>query len=187
MENNVLQYANYSNFDCNLVAQCPHSLGCPRHADAADRTPCNFLAPYTQLPFGIGASAQATAADVRYEPFSYVVLEKCGADADASVGDGDDRSWPRIVRPTLVRARHTICRLCTSSGRLEEVIFTKSQHGADAYRCARTSRWGDRLPVRLEQRVPTEMAAATETGTDTKSTSTRRKTAEDEDEARVDR
>lgn len=41
----------------------------------------------------------------------------------------NDERWPRIVRPTLVRSKHAICRMCTANGKLEEVIFTKSKHG----------------------------------------------------------
>lgn len=54
--------------------------------------------------------------------YSYVVLKK-GARAD-----DDTIDWPRIVRPTLVKSRHTRCRLCTHRGKLEEVIITKRKH-----------------------------------------------------------
>lgn len=133
----------------STLSQCPHDLACPRYANAADRTPCNFLAAYTPLPFGLSASGPTAAqAEVRYEPYSYVVLEKRqhGGTADAA-----EAAWPRLVRPTLVRARHSVCRMCTANGRLEEIVFTQARHGRDAYRCARASRWGDRLPVRLEE------------------------------------
>lgn len=83
---------------------------------------------------------------MRHEPFSYVVLER----RNAAATDRTDAEWPRLVRPTLVRSKHTICRMCTAAGRLEEVIFTQRQHGKDVYRCARVSRWGDRLPVKVE-------------------------------------
>lgn len=33
------------------------------------------------------------------------------------------------MRETLVRPRHTICRMCTHRGKLEEAIFTASRHG----------------------------------------------------------
>lgn len=82
---------------------------------------------------------------MRHEPYSYVVLEK-----RRDAADSVESAWPRLVRQTLVRSRHTICRMCTADARLEEIIFTARQHGKDAYRCARASRWGDRLPVRLE-------------------------------------
>uniref|UniRef100_A0A1B0APS8 Uncharacterized protein n=1 Tax=Glossina palpalis gambiensis TaxID=67801 RepID=A0A1B0APS8_9MUSC len=37
--------------------------------------------------------------------------------------------------------------MCPSKGKLQETIFTKSKHGRFAYRCAKASRWGDRLPI----------------------------------------
>lgn len=137
--------------------QCAHSQACPRQANAADRTPCNFLAAYNQLPYAGGSAA--AIAEVRHEPYSYVVLEK-----RRDAADSVESAWPRLVRQTLVRSRHTICRMCTADARLEEIIFTARQHGKDAYRCARASRWGDRLPVRLEpadEKEPTVEKVAT--------------------------
>lgn len=40
-----------------------------------------------------------------------------------------DEKWPRIVRPVLTRSKHTVCRMCTSSGKLQEIIFTAKKHG----------------------------------------------------------
>ncbi|KAJ8959291.1 hypothetical protein NQ318_021976 [Aromia moschata] len=65
----------------------------------------------------------------------------------------NDMGWPRIVRPALVRSKHTICRMCTANGKLEEVIFTASKHGKITYHCARASHWGDLLPVRLNSEM----------------------------------
>lgn len=42
----------------------------------------------------------------------------------------DDPKWPRVVRPVLTRSRHTICRLCTKEGKLDEVVITKAKHSA---------------------------------------------------------
>lgn len=132
--------------------QCPHALTCPRHANAGDRTPCNFLAAYKPLPYGISGGAATAAAEVRYEPYSYVVLEKRSSAAAVEPGAEDvTAAWPRLVRPTLVRSKHSVCRMCTANGRLAEIVFTQSRHGKDAYRCARSSRWGDRLPVQLSE------------------------------------
>lgn len=54
--------------------------------------------------------------------YSYVVLKK-GKISDAT------RKWPRLVRPTLLRSKHIICRMCTEDAKLQEVIFTHSKHG----------------------------------------------------------
>lgn len=80
------------------------------------------------------------------EMYSYVVLKK-------GMNDESDTTWPRIVRPTLVRSKHTICRMCTKNGKLEEVIFTQAKHGQLPYRCARSSKWGDRLPVHIDSKT----------------------------------
>lgn len=93
---------------------------CPRYT-ADDGTPCNFLSAYTPLPL-------ANTNDVKYELYSYVVIEKKKNDSAAATSD-ETREWPRLVRPTLVRARHSVCRMCTKKGTLEEIIFTQAQHG----------------------------------------------------------
>uniref|UniRef100_A0A1A9WHI7 Methyltransferase-like protein 17, mitochondrial n=1 Tax=Glossina brevipalpis TaxID=37001 RepID=A0A1A9WHI7_9MUSC len=133
--------------DPNLVghvfAPCPHDKVCPRFSDLNDRTPCNFETLYVQ-PL-LHKSSQGYGAAY----YSYVILRK-GLKQDSNL------SWPRIVRPTLIRSRHAICRMCTSEGKLQEVIFTKSKHGRFAYRCAKASSWGDRLPVAIGEPFPTK-------------------------------
>lgn len=111
-------------------------MACPRFL-AEDGTPCNFISSYVPLPLNseIGNAHQK-------EMFSYVVLKKGPIN--------DINSWPRIVRPALVRSKHTVCRMCTKNGKLEEIIFTQSKHGKLPYRCARSSKWGDRLPIDID-------------------------------------
>ncbi|KAH8255596.1 hypothetical protein KR038_007012 [Drosophila bunnanda] len=123
----------------HTLAPCPHDVTCPRLKDLADRTPCNF--PISYAPLRLGSDSNA---DRHTSLYSYAILKK-GPQSDSS------RSWPRIVRPTLVRSKHAICRVCTGEGNLQEVIFTKSKHGKSAYSCAKVSRWGDRLPMSLGQ------------------------------------
>ncbi|KAH8273967.1 hypothetical protein KR044_006337 [Drosophila immigrans] len=123
-------------------APCPHDLRCPRLSNLNDRTPCNFEISYAPLRL----SSDSTT-DRKTSVYSYAILKK-GAINDAS------RQWPRIVRPTLVRSKHSICRMCTEGGKLQEVIFTASKHGKAAYSCARVSRWGDRLPISLGMPQP---------------------------------
>lgn len=85
---------------------------CPRFL-AADNTPCNFQVTYTSFPIG-------QKCVTKKELYSYLVLKK---------GPREGEEWPRVVRETLIRSRHTICRMCTSKGQLEEVIFTASKYG----------------------------------------------------------
>lgn len=107
-----------------------------------DKIPCNFQLYYQ--PLGIGEKI----TDHKGFRYSYLVLKK-------GIVVNEVR-WPRLVQPTLVRARHSICRMCTAKGNLQEVIFTQSKHGKFAYRCARSSRWGDRLPIELGEELVSE-------------------------------
>ncbi|GLH09033.1 Uncharacterized protein GBIM_14183 [Gryllus bimaculatus] len=127
-EENALQPA------AHVFAPCPHDKPCPRFAE--DYTPCNFEVPYTN-PF-------YPSTGILREKFSYVVLKK-------GFRPEDDLQWPRLVRPVLPRARHVVCRMCTSAGRLEEIIFTAAKHGKVTYKCARASHWGDLLPIEVKQ------------------------------------
>jgi ribosomal protein RSM22 (predicted rRNA methylase) len=99
--------------NAQVFAPCPHSAACPRLA-ANDRTPCNFELSYNSLPI-------ADSTHNRKELYSYVVVRKPGGGADVM--------WPRIVRPVLQRHKHAICRMCTSNGKLGEVIFSPGKHG----------------------------------------------------------
>ncbi|KAL0852782.1 hypothetical protein ABMA27_012589 [Loxostege sticticalis] len=111
---------------------CPNDNVCPRYLE--HQTPCNFLMKYESLPF---PSKTELFADL----FSYVILKK-------GERPEDDPQWPRIVRAPIVRSGHTICRLCTAQGELKEIIFSKAKFDQTTYRCARSSNWGDLLPVK---------------------------------------
>ncbi|CAH0730633.1 unnamed protein product, partial [Brenthis ino] len=113
-------------------APCPNDNVCPRYLE--QKTPCNFLMKYETLPFPL-------KSDVAADLYSYVILRK-------GVRPSDDPQWPRIVRPPIVRSGHTICRLCTAQGELKEIIFSKGKHDVNTYRCARSSNWGDVLPIK---------------------------------------
>lgn len=132
--NTSLRSDGNENF-AHVLAPCPHDMECPRYT--ADNTPCNFEISYNTLPLS-GPSI------LKREHFSYVILKK-------GIRSNDDKQWPRIVRPTLKRSRHVICRTCTASGKLEEFIFTSYKYGKNAYRCARASKWGDLLPIEIDK------------------------------------
>ncbi|XP_050320898.1 methyltransferase-like protein 17, mitochondrial [Bactrocera neohumeralis] len=125
-----------------VFAPCSHNLTCPRLSNNDDRTPCNFEVGYVPLHLGDVKNDRQTAR------YSYVVFKK-GKISDPT------RKWPRLVRPTLLRSKHIICRMCTEDAKLQEVIFTHSKHGRHAYRCAKASDWGDRLPIKLGDQLPT--------------------------------
>ncbi|KAK9710245.1 Mitochondrial small ribosomal subunit Rsm22 [Popillia japonica] len=115
----------------HVFSPCPHDKPCPRFL-LNDHTPCNFEVGYTR-PF-------IKESKTGKERYSYVIMKKGKRD---SVED----EWPRLVRETMVKSKHSICKMCTANGNLTEVIFTASKHGKSMYHCARSSKWGDRLPI----------------------------------------
>ncbi|XP_036320735.1 methyltransferase-like protein 17, mitochondrial [Rhagoletis pomonella] len=130
------------NLKGEVFAPCSHNLTCPRLFNNVEHTPCNFEVGYAPLRLGDVNDERHTTR------YSYIVLKK-GEISDPT------RKWPRLVRPTLSRSKHIICRMCTTEAKLQEVIFTKSKHGSHAYRCAKASDWGDRLPIILGDQIPT--------------------------------
>lgn len=118
----------------HVFAPCPHDLSCPRFT--SDSTPCNFELRYVVMPVG-------QKEHTRIERFSYVVLKKGKRECNTA-------EWPRVVRPVIKRSKLAICKLCTAAGKLQEVNFTESKHGRIPYRCARGSKWGDLLPMKLK-------------------------------------
>ncbi|XP_043914435.1 methyltransferase-like protein 17, mitochondrial isoform X2 [Protopterus annectens] len=115
-----------------VFAPCPHDLPCPKFAQKTI-LPCNFTQAYHPLPY-------TSKQDLKLEKFSYVILQK-------GEYKGIERSWPRIIEPVLRRPRHVHCHLCCSDGTLQHAVITAKKHTKDLYRCARSSNWGDRLPV----------------------------------------
>ncbi|KAF7397691.1 hypothetical protein HZH68_008913 [Vespula germanica] len=132
---NIFESNDNNNNCAHVFAPCPHDLKCPRYY--TDEIPCNFETSYYTLPL-LGPSL------LKKQRFSYVILKK-------DIRSESDKQWPRLVQPTLKRARHVICRTCTANGKLEEIIFTSYKYGKNAYRCARVSKWGDLLPIELSK------------------------------------
>ncbi|XP_067136710.1 ribosome assembly protein METTL17, mitochondrial [Centruroides vittatus] len=115
----------------HVIAPCPHDHVCPRQLDGTE-TACNFRVQYELLPL---SKKKMTA----FETYSYVILKKESRPEEID-------PWPRIVRAVLKRHRHIVCRMCCSDGKLHEIVFTKSKHSRNLYRCARSSEWGDLIP-----------------------------------------
>ncbi|XP_029470801.1 methyltransferase-like protein 17, mitochondrial isoform X2 [Rhinatrema bivittatum] len=114
----------------HVFAPCPHQLPCPRFSWMKP-LPCNFIQAYEPLPFSWNKS-------VKLERFSFLIMSRGSPP--------DEARWPRIVQEVQRRTRHVHCRLCCSDGSLQHIVITR-KYGRDLYRCARTSEWGDRLPV----------------------------------------
>ncbi|XP_039428669.1 methyltransferase-like protein 17, mitochondrial [Culex pipiens pallens] len=124
--------------ELHVFSPCPHEQSCPR-VTLDDGTPCNFEMTYNQLPLC------GTAGEAAKCVYSYVVFKKGPPSAEQS-------RFPRLVRPTLARSKHAVCRMCTDAGKLQEVIFTASKHGKNLYRCAKATKWGDQLPIKIEEK-----------------------------------
>lgn len=113
--------------ETHVFSPCPHDLDCPKPNS------CYFVAGYNSIPF-LGKT-------VRHQRYSYVVFKKGGK--------LDNSDWPRLISSPLRRGGHVICRMCNSSGNLEETIFTRNKHGKNLYRCAKLCKWGDRIPLEM--------------------------------------
>uniref|UniRef100_A0A069DUL8 Putative mitochondrial/ ribosome small subunit component n=1 Tax=Panstrongylus megistus TaxID=65343 RepID=A0A069DUL8_9HEMI len=122
-----------SNVEAHIFSPCPHDMDCPK-LNRKGHNPCHFQIAY---------NSYSQKEQPKKELFSYVVISK-------EPRNSDDKQWPRIVRPVLCKSRHVICRMCTSSGTLQEIIFTPTKHGRISYRCAKSSNWGDRLPLSIK-------------------------------------
>lgn len=129
----LMEVKNANEEDAFIFSPCPHESPCPRWA-LEDGTPCNFPIIYNTLAF-------SGNSEHKKDLYSYLVIKK-GKSMEPD-------HWPRIVRETIPRHKHVICRMCTKEGKLEEGIFTSSKHGKHTYKCARYSRWGDQMPLTI--------------------------------------
>lgn len=130
----------------SVFAPCPHALMCPKLA-AKPMTPCNFVQVYQPLPLPSQNVHQT-------EKFSYLILTR----AEAAEAQTEGVDWARLIAPVQRRTRHVHCRLCTPDGQLQHLVVTARKHSRDVYRCARSSDWGDQLPIiqRVDEDVQTD-------------------------------
>ncbi|XP_077413384.1 ribosome assembly protein METTL17, mitochondrial [Vanacampus margaritifer] len=120
----------YDTRPASVFAPCPHEAKCPKLA-LGSIMPCNFQQVYMPL---YGNNSQT-------EKFSYLIMARERPEADTVM------DWSRLIAPLKARTRHVHCRLCRSDGRLDHVVVSASKHGRDVYRCARSSEWGDQIPL----------------------------------------
>ncbi|TNN54787.1 Methyltransferase-like protein 17, mitochondrial [Liparis tanakae] len=120
----------------SVFAPCPHELTCPK-LTVRPNAPCNFQQMYYPLPLP-GHNERLM------EKFSYLIVRRAEP-AEAEAGGGVD--WARLIAPVLSRSRHVHCRMCCPDGHLQHLVVTARKHSRDVYRCARSSDWGDQLPI----------------------------------------
>ncbi|XP_071397224.1 ribosome assembly protein METTL17, mitochondrial [Centroberyx affinis] len=119
----------------SVFAPCPHELMCPKLARLS-APPCNFNQLYHPLPL-------PGQPDRQTEKFSYLILTR----SEPAEADGEGLDWARLIAPVLRRPRHVHCHMCCPDGQLQHVVVTARKHSRDVYRCARSSDWGDQLPI----------------------------------------
>uniref|UniRef100_A0A8C3AWM4 Methyltransferase like 17 n=1 Tax=Cyclopterus lumpus TaxID=8103 RepID=A0A8C3AWM4_CYCLU len=119
----------------SVFAPCPHELTCPKLA-LKPTTPCNFQQKYTPLPLP-GHNERQT------EKFSYLIVSR----TEPAEAEGEGVDWARLIAPVQSRSRHVHCRMCCPDGRLQHLVVTARKQSRDVYRCARSSDWGDQLPI----------------------------------------
>lgn len=137
----LIQIKSLNKEEAFIFSPCPHESPCPRYG-LNDGTPCNFEVGYHTAKYS-GSSNYVK------DTYSYLVVKK-------GIPKEESHRWPRIVRPTMIRHRHVICRMCTDVGTIKEGIFTKAKHGKFPFRCAKNSKWGDQLPMKIVESDATE-------------------------------
>ena len=102
--------AKDQNLAGHLFSPCPHTNKCPRYE--FDSIPCNYDIRYRNFHL---QKIDKTIRDTVYESrYSYVVFRKGAKTKDCE--------WPRVVEPVQDREGHSVCRLCTPRGTLEEIL-----------------------------------------------------------------
>ncbi|XP_042562085.1 methyltransferase-like protein 17, mitochondrial [Clupea harengus] len=128
----------------SVFAPCTHALPCPKMMQRLS-VPCNFVQSYYPLSL-------TKKQENSQEKFSYLIISRTGsAEQGDRLAGTEEVEWGRLTTPVIRRPRRVHCQLCCSSGELKRLVVTARLHGRDTYRCARSSDWGDRLPVVLAE------------------------------------
>uniref|UniRef100_A0A8C9VHH0 Methyltransferase like 17 n=1 Tax=Scleropages formosus TaxID=113540 RepID=A0A8C9VHH0_SCLFO len=97
--------------------------------------PCNYPQAYRPLPLPGNPEHEV-------ECFSYLVVAR-----QETTREDKSLQWARLIRPVLRRPRHVHCHVCCPDGKLRHLVVTDKRNGRAMYRCARSSDYGDRLPL----------------------------------------
>ncbi|KAK2900730.1 hypothetical protein Q8A67_008845 [Cirrhinus molitorella] len=120
----------------SIFAPCTHELSCPRLIKQP-AVPCNFSQFYYSLPLSRSQERQQ-------EKFSYLIISRSDEEKAQKTEHWD---MARLTAQVRRRPRHVQCQLCCANGELKQLAVTTRLHGKDMYRCARSSDWGDLLPM----------------------------------------
>ncbi|XP_067308482.1 ribosome assembly protein METTL17, mitochondrial [Pseudorasbora parva] len=120
----------------SIFAPCTHELPCPKLIKRPV-VPCNFTQFYYSLPFSRSQERQQ-------EKFSFLIISRTNGEKAQETEHWD---MARLIAQVRRRPRHVQCQLCCANGELKQLAVTARHHGKDMYRCARSSDWGDLLPI----------------------------------------
>lgn len=120
----------------SVFAPCTHELPCPKLIKQ-HVVPCNFSQFYYSLPLSRSQERQQ-------EKFSYLIISRSDEEKPQKTEHWD---MARLISQVRRRPRHVQCQMCCTDGELKQLAVTARCHGKDMYRCARSSDWGDLLPM----------------------------------------
>uniref|UniRef100_A0A8C2K209 Ribosome assembly protein METTL17, mitochondrial n=1 Tax=Cyprinus carpio TaxID=7962 RepID=A0A8C2K209_CYPCA len=120
----------------SIFAPCTHELPCPKLIKQ-HVVPCNFSHFYYPLPL-------LKSQERQQEKLSYLIISRSDEEKPQKTERWD---MARLISQVRRRPRHVQCQLCCANGELKQLAVTARCHGKDMYRCARSSDWGDLLPV----------------------------------------
>uniref|UniRef100_A0A8C1E6C5 Ribosome assembly protein METTL17, mitochondrial n=1 Tax=Cyprinus carpio carpio TaxID=630221 RepID=A0A8C1E6C5_CYPCA len=120
----------------SIFAPCTHELPCPKLIKQ-HVVPCNFSQFYYPLPL-------LKSQERQQEKLSYLIISRSDEEKPQKTERWD---MARLISQVRRRPRHVQCQLCCANGELKQLAVTARCHGKDMYRCARSSDWGDLLPV----------------------------------------
>ena len=61
----------------------------------------------------------------------------------------ESSNWPRLVENPFTKGKSVTCRLCTSRGKLEEILMTKSRDGNKIVQYCKSKQLGQQLKLNL--------------------------------------
>jgi len=125
----------------HIFAPCPHESICPRQIEK--KHPCSFSVRFRNFPFnGLTNAQNDTVFNGKY---SYIVAQK-GTSRNTS------SDWPRLVENPICKGGRVTCRICTSRGKLEEILTTNTKDGKNIVRYCKSKQLGQQIKLNLNDK-----------------------------------
>ncbi|OTF75386.1 hypothetical protein BLA29_002151 [Euroglyphus maynei] len=75
----------------------------------------------------------------------------------------EQKNWAKIVEPVAAKSGHAVCRICDNDGILKQIIVSKSKSDRHVYKCIKSARWGDKIPMDVKDECNATAAEEVET------------------------